>query len=143
MVGEFASLGLGEPSMISATQGRGVSVHRRDCGRLLHLQTEHPERIVEVSWGREAHVGYEVDIGIEAYDRAGLLRDITELLAGARVNVLTVNTETDRREHIATMRLRVEVPDLTFLGRLLSRISNLNNVISAVRLNDTGAERVG
>jgi GTP pyrophosphokinase len=59
------------------------------------------------------------------------------------VNLLSVNTETDRREHVATMRLRVEVPDLTFLGKLLNRISSLNNVISAVRLSDTGAERAG
>ena len=96
-----------------------------------------------MSWGRDSSGGYEVDIGIEAYDRSGLLRDITELLASARVNVLSVNTETDRREHIATMRLRVEVPDLSFLGRLLTRIGDLNNVISAVRLSDTGAERAG
>ena len=125
------------------TQGRGVSIHRRDCGRLLNLQTELPERIIEVNWGQDSRAGYEVDIGIEAYDRAGLLRDITELLAAARVNVLSVNTDTDRREHLATMRLRVEVPDLSFLGKLLHRISGLNNVISAVRLSDTGVERAG
>ncbi|MEE4660016.1 MAG: GTP diphosphokinase [Halieaceae bacterium] len=125
------------------TQGRGVSVHRRDCGRLLHLQAEHPERTIEVSWGEDPGQGYEVDIGIEAYDRSGLLRDITELLAAARVNVLTVNTQTDRREHIATMRLRVEVRDLSSLGRLLQRIGRLSNVISAHRLSEQGIERAG
>jgi GTP pyrophosphokinase len=123
------------------TQGRGVSVHRRDCKRLLQLQLEHPERIIEVSWGHESFGGYEVDIGIEAYDRPGLLHDITELFTGARVNVLSINTETNRKEHLATMRLRIEVPDLSFLGRLLNRINRLNNVISAMRLTDSGAER--
>ncbi|MEM0953982.1 MAG: GTP diphosphokinase [Pseudomonadota bacterium] len=125
------------------TQGRGVSVHRRDCSRLLNLQSEHPERTIEVSWGEDQGQGYEVDIGIEAYDRSGLLRDITELLAAARVNVLTVNTQTDRREHLATMRLRVEVRDLSSLGRLLSRIGRLSNVITARRLSDDGVERAG
>jgi GTP pyrophosphokinase len=125
------------------TQGRGVSVHRRDCGRLLNLQNEHPERIVEVNWGRDSRAGYEVDIGIEAYDRSGLLRDITSLLANAHVNVLSVHTETNTREHLATMRLRVEVPDLSFLGKLLTRIGGLNNVISAVRLSESGVERAG
>ena len=125
------------------TQGRGVSVHRRDCGRLLNLQAEHPERIIEVSWGTDSRAGYEVDIGIEAYDRPGLLRDITELLAAARVNVLSINTDTNPREHIATMRLRAEVPDLSFLGKLLNRIGRLNNVISAVRLTDSGVESGG
>ncbi len=132
---------LGDAIMGFITQGRGVSVHRRDCGRLLRLQTDHPERTIEVSWGEDHGEGYEVDIGIEAYDRSGLLRDITELLASARVNVLTVNTETDRREHLATMRLRVEVRDLGSLGHVLSRIGRLNNVISARRLSEDGIER--
>lgn len=125
------------------TRGRGVSVHRKDCSRLLALQMEAPERIIEVNWGSESSAGYEVDIGIEAYDRPGLLRDITDLLATARINVLSINTTTDRREHIATMRLRVEVPDLSFLGKLLERISRLNNVISARRLRDDGIEQTG
>lgn len=126
------------------TQGRGVSVHRRDCGRLLHLEMEHPERIIEVNWGSSEQRGsYDVDIGIEAYDRSGLLRDITELLAAARINVLSINTSTDRSEHIATMRLRVVVPDLGFLGKLLNRISSLNNVISARRLSEDGVEQAG
>jgi GTP pyrophosphokinase len=123
------------------TQGRGVSVHRRDCKRLLQLQMTSPERIIEVNWGGEGRVGYEVDIAIEAYDRSGLLRDITELLALARINVLAVNTLTNRNQNMATMRLTIEVPDLTALGKLLERISRLNNVASAVRLSEGGVER--
>jgi GTP pyrophosphokinase len=125
------------------TRGRGVSVHRRDCTRLLALQMESPERIIEVGWGSDSQGGYEVDIGIEAYDRPGLLRDITDLLANARINVLSINTNTDRNQNIAVMRLRVEVPDLMFLGKLLDRISRLNNVISARRLREDGVERTG
>ncbi len=125
------------------TRGRGVSVHRRDCARALHLQMEHPERIIDVSWGSDDRSGYAVDIGIEAYDRPGLLRDITELLANAKINVLSVNTLTDERENIANMRLRVEVRDLTSLGRLLVRIGRLSNVISARRLSEAGVEQAG
>jgi GTP pyrophosphokinase len=125
------------------TRGRGASVHRRDCGRLLQLQLNSPERIIEVSWGAENRVGYEVDVGIEAYDRPGLLRDITELLAKARINVLTVNTVTHRNNNTATMRLTVEVVDLTALGKLLERVSRLSNVISAVRVSDKGTASLG
>ena len=125
------------------TRGRGVSVHRRDCSRVLHLQMEHPERIIEVSWGEDSRSGYEVDIGIEAYDRSGLLRDISEMLANARINVLSVNTSTDRSEHIATMRLRIEVQDLSSLGKVLERLGRLSNVISAQRLSEDGVERAG
>jgi GTP pyrophosphokinase len=123
------------------TQGRGVSVHRRDCRRLLHLQMTSPERIIEVNWGGEGKAGYEVDIAIEAYDRSGLLRDITELLALAHINVLAVNTLTNRKHNMAAIRLTIEVPDLTALGKLLERISRLNNVASAVRLSEGGVER--
>jgi GTP pyrophosphokinase len=123
------------------TQGRGVSVHRRDCSRLLHLQMTSPERIIDVSWGPESRAGYEVDVGIEAYDRPGLLRDITELLALAHINVLAVTTSTNRKRHTAAMKLRIEVGDLTALGKILERISRLNNVISAVRISEGGVER--
>jgi GTP pyrophosphokinase len=119
------------------TKGRGVSVHRSDCGRLMKLQESSRERIVEVEWGGDApRDNFEVDVAIEAYDRQGLLRDITELFANARINVLSINTQTNKKRHTATMRLRVEVPDLAALSRLLERLNRLNNVVSAVRLMD-------
>jgi GTP pyrophosphokinase len=77
-----------------------------------------------------------VDVAIEAYDRQGLLRDITGLFANARINVLTVNTHTNKQTHTATMRLRVEVPDLASLSKLLGRIERLKNVVSAVRVTE-------
>jgi GTP pyrophosphokinase len=64
------------------------------------------------------------------------LRDITGLFANARINVLTVNTQTNKQTHTAAMRLRVEVPDLASLSKLLGRIERLKNVISAVRVTE-------
>ncbi len=123
------------------TQGRGVSVHRRDCGQLLHLQQTSSERIIEVNWGSETRLGYEVDIRIDVYDRPGLLRDITELLARARINVLAVNSTTHRNDNTGVLSLTIEVPDLTALGKLLERVCRLSNVISAVRVSEEGVER--
>jgi GTP pyrophosphokinase len=120
------------------TQGRGVSVHRADCGRLVGLQSTAPQRIIEVQWGDAAPADYEVDLAIEAYDRQGLLRDITSLFASARINVLSINTQTNKKRHTATMKLRVEVPDLGALSRLLERINRLNNVVSAARVSEQG-----
>jgi GTP pyrophosphokinase len=125
------------------TQGRGVSIHRHDCGRLLHLQLSSPERIVDIEWGDDVAGGYEVELGIEAYDRPGLLRDISELLSQARINVLAINTQSNKKRHSATMRLTVEVQNLTALGKLLDRIARLNNVISAVRLSEGGFDSDG
>lgn len=118
------------------TQGRGVSIHRSDCARLVRLQDVSPERVIEVEWGGSPTDNYEVDVAIEAYDRHGLLRDITGLFANARINVLTINTQTNKKEHTATMRLRVEVPNLASLSKLLERINRLKNVITAVRVSE-------
>lgn len=116
------------------TQGRGVSIHRGDCARVLKLQQTTPERMIEVEWGESPRENYEVDVAIEAYDRQGLLRDITALFASARVNVLSINTQTNKKKHTATMRLTVEVPDLGALSKLLERIDRLSNVASVQRV---------
>ncbi|MEH6586449.1 MAG: GTP diphosphokinase [Halioglobus sp.] len=118
------------------TQGRGVSIHRNDCARLLRLTDTQSDRVIDVEWGRSPTDNYEVDVSIEAYDRHGLLRDITGLFANAHINVLTINTQTNKKSHTATMRLRVEVPNLASLSKLLERINRLNNVMSAVRLSE-------
>jgi GTP pyrophosphokinase len=75
-------------------------------------------------------------VAIEAYDRHGLLRDITGLFANARLNVLSISTQTNKKRNTATMRLRVEVPDLGSLSKLLERIDRLKNVVSAVRISE-------
>ena len=118
------------------TQGRGVSIHRSDCARLVALQDSVPERVIEVEWGAGPSENYEVDVAIEAYDRQGLLRDITGLFANARLNVLSISTETNKKRNTATMRLRVEVPNLGALSKLLERINRLKNVVSAVRISE-------
>ncbi|MFT6288290.1 MAG: GTP pyrophosphokinase [Halieaceae bacterium] len=118
------------------TQGRGVSIHRTDCSRIMALQDSAVERVIDVQWGAGANDAYEVDLAIECYDRQGLLRDITELFANARINVLAVNTQSNIKQHTATMRLRVEVPNLGYLSKLLERISRLKNVISVVRVSE-------
>ena len=118
------------------TQGKGVSIHRADCARLLNLQEASPERVIEVEWGLSPRDNYEVDVAIEAYDRHGLLRDITGLFANARLNVLSISTQTNKQRNTATMRLRVEVPDLGALSKLLERINRLKNVVSVVRVSE-------
>ncbi len=118
------------------TKHRGVSVHRSDCGRLMHLQQTAFDRVIDVSWGDRSTGDYEVEVAIEAYDRQGLLRDITGQFANARLNVLSINTSTNKDSNTATMRLRVEVPDLVSLSKLLERIERLKNVINVHRVSD-------
>jgi len=117
------------------TQGRGVSVHRADCQRVMQFQEEAPQRIIDVDWGAAEGDRFEVDLAIEAYDRQGLLRDVTALFANARINVLAINTLSNKNTHTATMQLTVEISDLGSLAKLLERLNRLKNVISAARLD--------
>ncbi|WP_420591598.1 GTP diphosphokinase [Bacterioplanoides sp.] len=116
------------------TLGRGVNVHRSDCENLLHLEMTEPQRVLQVSWGSRPTQHYPVDMQIQAYDRTGLLRDVSGLLANERVNVLAVNTQSNPGENTAHMSLTVEVESLEGLSRLMNKIAQLPNVISARRV---------
>lgn len=110
------------------TRGRGATIHRQDCPNI--LQTKDRERLLQVNWGR-AERTYPVPIKIKAYDRQGLMGDISTLLADENVNIASVAVNVNRS--IADLRLTVEVRDLTQLSRILTRIENLPNVMEASR----------
>ena len=116
------------------TLARGVSVHREDCEKLLHLQHYEPLRVVSVDWDSRLESVYPVDIALEAFDRRGLLRDISTLMANEKVDVLSMNTLTDKNENTAVMKLTVEIQGLEPLGRLLARLSRLPNVLNVKRV---------
>lgn len=118
------------------TIGRGVSVHRQDCNKLLQLQSVEPQRIIAVDWAGDAVDTYPVDILITAYDRQGLLRDITLQLASEKVNVLSMNTVTHAEKHIANMSIRLEISDLAALSGLFNRLNSLPNVVSVERVRE-------
>ena len=112
------------------TIGRGISIHRADCPNVLR---QGHERLIEVSWSKEQDETYPVDIAVLAYDRQGLLSDVTNVLTDEKVNVLSMNTLTDIKDHKAKMKLTLEVDGITQLSRLLSKITQLSNVIEAKR----------
>ena len=123
----------GDPIVGYITLGRGVSIHRQDCGAVLQLSGREPERIIQVSWGPVPIQTYPVDIIIRAYDRSGLLRDVSQVLLNEKLNVLAVTTRSNKEDNTAAMSLTVEIPGLEALGRLLGRISQLPNIIEARR----------
>ncbi|MFA5676853.1 MAG: GTP diphosphokinase [Pseudomonas sp.] len=123
----------GDPIIGYITVGRGVTVHRADCAVAMQLQDRESERLIEVNWGGAPVQTYPVEIFIRAYDRAGLLRDVSQLLANEKINVLEASTRTNRDDNYASMMLTLEIPNLHLLGRLLTRIGQLPNVIEARR----------
>ncbi|MCA3237279.1 MAG: RelA/SpoT family protein [Curvibacter sp.] len=116
------------------TRGKGVSVHRADCANLRELIRQNGERVIEVEWGapksREAAV-YPVDVTIEAVDRQGLLRDILEIFAKEKINVVGAQTQTIRG--IAWMTLTVEISDSGRLAKVLPAVAALCGVRTARR----------
>lgn len=123
----------GDPVIGYITVGRGVTIHRQDCPNALQLASREPERMIQVDWGPAPAKTYPVDIHIRAYDRSGLLRDVSQLLLNEKINVLAVNTLSNKEDNTASMKLTIEIPSLDSLGRLLSRISQLPNVIEVRR----------
>lgn len=122
-----------DPIIGYITRGRGVTIHRQDCGNVLRLQGEDRDRLIEVEWGSASDESYLVDIAVEAYDRSGLLRDITAVLANDKINLTGVNTATDKRDGIARMSLTLEIADIGQLSRVLTKIGQLPNVVEARR----------
>ena len=110
------------------TQGRGIGVHRDDCDSFNNLKTQHPERVVEVSWSEDINGSYALSIKIEASDRSGLIRDISSVLANEKVNVLNMNVNTVGADQLAVFTMQIEVHDLSGTNRVLSKLHQINNV---------------
>ncbi|RPE72596.1 GTP pyrophosphokinase [Tibeticola sediminis] len=124
------------PDAISGfvTRGKGVSVHRSDCSNFRQMALRNPDRVIPVAWGRSAASGaavYPVDIAIEAVDRQGLLRDISEVFARERMNVVGVQTQSVKG--IAWMTFTVEVSSATRLGAALAAVRAVAGVRRARR----------
>lgn len=114
------------------TRGQGVKVHRADCSNI--RATSEPERLMEVSWGTATKIErYAVKIEIVAHDRAGLLRDISTLIADERVNITALEVNT--RNYIATLYMTMEIANNEQLTRILSRIECISGVVEAHRRN--------
>jgi len=111
------------------TRGRGATIHRQDCPNI--LLTKDKERLLQVDWGHVVRT-YPVSIKIEAYDRQGLMGDISNLLSDEGINIADVTVKVNRT--IAVLLLIIEVKDLTQLSRILTRIENLPNVLEANRM---------
>ena len=110
------------------TRGRGATVHRQDCPNILRIRER--ERLVSVSWGSRVHT-YAVPVRIHAYDRQGLMGDISNLLNNDGINIADVNVKTS--QNLAEIKLVIEVHDIEQLSRILTRIENLPNVMEAQR----------
>ena len=122
-----------EPIVGYITQGRGVSIHRQDCGNYLSLHQRSPERVVEISWGEQDAGAYPVDLTLHAFDRSGLIRDITAVLADDDANVMDLKSHTDKKSMQVVMDISIEIRDLPTLSTAITRLEKIPNVVSVRR----------
>jgi GTP pyrophosphokinase len=114
----------GDPITGFVTRSRGVSIHRADCHAVLNSQE--PERLIEVEWGSTGRL-YPVGVRIEAWDRVGLLRDVTTMIAEEKVNMLAVRT-VDHDDRTVTVQATLETTGIEQLSRLFSRLETIRGV---------------
>ncbi|GAB3473417.1 RelA/SpoT family protein [Polaromonas eurypsychrophila] len=120
------------------TKGKGVSIHRSDCSNFRNMAGGSPDRVIEVEWSQPKNSGgavYPVDVAIEAADRQGLLRDISEVFAKEKMNVIGVQTQSvkDNRGGTAWMTFTVEVTESGRLNQVLAVVAEVAGVRSARR----------
>ncbi len=123
----------GEPIVGYITRGRGITIHRQDCPNLLHRAQNEPERLIQVDWGIETPT-YPVTILVKAWNRAGLLRDITNILASEKINIRGSTTKSNSKSPFASIILTIEVADTQQLTRIIDLIDRVQNVISVERM---------
>ncbi len=112
------------------TRGKGITVHRQDCTNV--LKEPERERLVPVAWGKTDMRSYPVSVRMEAWDRVGLMRDVSSVAADEKVNLLSVHTLT-HPDRTVTMRLTVEVPSVERLSRLLQRFEQIRDIYEVRR----------
>ncbi len=118
------------------TRGKGVAIHRSACPNFRHMAERTPERVIAVAWGDAgANAAYPVDVVVEAADRSGLLRDISEVFAKDKVNVTGVHTQSVKGPGGSTayMTFTVELADATRLGAVLRAVAQVQGIRHARR----------
>ena len=115
------------------TRGAGITIHRERCPNILYQQNNAGERVVEVEWGADKEHTYPMSVLIHAFDRKGLLKDVSTVFSDEKINVLELNTHSEQQDHSVKMEVKVEVANLEIMSKLLAKLDQLPNVLSVQR----------
>jgi GTP pyrophosphokinase len=115
------------------TLGRGVTIHAAQCRGLARMRALKPERVLKVDWNSGDELLLPVTIRVEAFDRRGLLRDVSDVMALEHLSIAGVTSNTDPADRIATIEMRTAVRDLAQLRLVLKRLRAVANVLKAER----------
>ncbi|NND00413.1 MAG: GTP diphosphokinase [Gammaproteobacteria bacterium] len=115
------------------TRGTGITIHREQCPNILYQQNTAAERVVEVAWGADKENTYPMNISIHAFDRKGLLKDVSSVFADEKINVIEFNTRSEKKDYSVVMQVKVEVGSLEVMSKVLAKLDQLPNVLSVQR----------
>ena len=119
------------------TRGRGVTIHRRDCRNIIDGDDE-KERLIAIDWKKAPEKAYPVLVRVEAFDRSGLVHDISGIVATEKVNMTSASAVVSRKDRIAIITATLEISSADQLTRILNKIDRLPNVIEARRVTNSG-----
>ncbi|MDE3088135.1 MAG: bifunctional (p)ppGpp synthetase/guanosine-3',5'-bis(diphosphate) 3'-pyrophosphohydrolase [Chloroflexota bacterium] len=118
------------------TRGRGITIHRRDCRNVLEVGER--ERLIAVDWNQAKQSVYPVQVQVRAFDRAGLVHDISGIVAAEGINMASTNALAGRKDHISIITATLEISSADQLTRILNKIDRLPNVIEVRRVTGSG-----
>jgi len=116
------------------TINSGISIHKRSCSNILALPEEKRPRLIEVEWGQQSGSVYPVEITMTAYQRTGLMQDISTILANLKVNLLNINSNTNKAEQMVYTQLTMEIHSVDELVAIIDKLSQLPNVQEVRRI---------
>lgn len=122
-----------EPILGYITQGYGVAIHRDDCHNIQQLDEQHQNRIIEVNWLEQTRSMYPVSIRVQAFDRAGLVSDISQILAHNKLSISQFSTETDKQHERASIIITIDIESLQQLSSIMEAIKQIPNIIKVER----------
>jgi len=115
------------------TKGRGITIHQPDCHNIQFTLKRHPERLCRVNWGEETERTYPVELRIEANDRTGLIRDISNIIAAEHLSLLGLSSRVDKIENRAYIDLIIEIESLNPLKKIIQKLQQVPGIIHVKR----------
>lgn len=133
-IGQCCKPVLGDSIIGFITQGRGVTIHKKDCRNILKMDDVRGMRLIAVEWAAQSETHYVVEISVYAVDRVNLLRDIFAVFTNEKINVTASTTRSDKDKNTAKMHFTLEIKDVNQLSRVLNRLLQLQNVMDVRRV---------
>lgn len=123
----------GDPIIGYITQGKGVAVHHQDCKNIAYASNSSADRLIQVCWNDTAKKSYPVDLEVLVYNRPGILRDLSNILANENINILSLNTASNQSESTTRIFITIEVDSIERLGKILDHLHQVPNVYQVTR----------